>query len=72
MDTERLRGDGSSRPGRGAFLSPRAIDAQLRNIFAKLGVASRSQLRHFEFGGAGQGDLAGARVSPAEQGRAAT
>ena len=41
----------SKEAGARLFLSPRTIDAHLRSIFAKLGVASRSELRRLELAG---------------------
>ena len=44
----RLARDGLSNPEIGArlFLSPRTVQYHLGNVFAKLGIASRSQLSH--------------------------
>jgi signal transduction histidine kinase/DNA-binding NarL/FixJ family response regulator len=47
------------------FLSPRTIDAQLRNVFALLGIASRVELTQFELAPDISGDVLRSRLARA-------
>jgi len=56
LQVARLAQDGLSNPGIGRqlFISPRTVQYHLREVFAKLGIRSRSELAHFLPGGPSQ------------------